>query len=138
MKTKFFIVVVFFASFIGCAKEESDPSKLVFDYFKAVTSGDSTTLIKVYTKDVRERLIAATDSMHTVKRQMEIWGGTHVDVKISEVIVDSGFPNLARVYFKAKVTGKKTLDVDSVYFSAFKEDGQWKLNSELPQYKFPR
>jgi hypothetical protein len=133
VKLKSLLTITLFVSLFGCAKhDEDEPSTPVLNFYKSATAGDSAGFVNSFTSTIRETPISPTDTAYTVKHQLEGWKGTHVEVKIREVKIDSLIPNMAKVYFMAKMTGKKNRTMDSVYLIVFKEEDGWKIGSMFP------
>lgn len=133
MKILLLFSVVIFISFVGCAKQENEPSTPVLNLYKAATAGDSVGMMKSIATVSRQQILSTTDTAFTVRHQIEDWKGTHADIKILETRIDKTLPNMAKVYFSAKFTGgKNNYTMDSVYFIVAKEDNEWRVSSINP------
>ena len=133
MKTILFLIIALFTTLVGCAKHNDDePSKAVLNFYKSATAGDSAGFVNSFTSTIREASISTPDTAHLIKHQLEVWKGTQVEVKIREVKIDNLSPNMAKVYYMAKLTGKENRTMDSVYLIVFKEEDGWKIGSMFP------
>jgi hypothetical protein len=126
---KHFITVLgIICIFIGCSKKDSnEPADPVINLFKALDSKDSMGLIKVLSSTI-------TDAMKTgdttIRASLNLNKGGHEYVKIKKVVIDSMFPNSAKVYVIQTWTHDTVTRIyDSLFFYVFKEEGQWKLGS---------
>jgi hypothetical protein len=122
-------VVVLF----GCSKPAEapdDPTVPVVSFYKAVTAGDSAGIVNSFAASLRQQLSSPTDTL--LKTAMNSWQGNRAELAIKEVVKDTSFPNMAKVYIKVTFTGTETRIMDSVYLIVFKEEGGWKLGTFNP------
>jgi len=133
VKIKSLLTITLFVSLFGCAKRnEDEPSTPVLNFYKSATAGDSTGFVNSFTSTIRESSNSISDTALIIKHQLEAWKGTQVEVKIRSVKIDSLSPNMAKVYYMAKFTGKENRTMDSVYLIVFKEEDGWKIGSMIP------
>jgi hypothetical protein len=138
---KILIALALFVSLIGCAKKEviaDDPSAPVMSFFKSATAGDSAGVMNSFASTLREQFLSEKDTAKNMRQILKNWKGTHADVKVKEVKIDSASPNLAKIYIRAVYTGDKPLPPsDSIFFYVAKEDNEWRLSSLIPHRDKP-
>jgi hypothetical protein len=132
MHTKLVLTLCITALLIGCSKQEQDPSSLAANYFKYLQAHDTANLVSLYVKDIQSQLISS-DTLHNIKHHFDAMDGIHFDIKVGQTKIDPLFPDMAKIYFSGKTSGRQTLTLDSIFFLAAKEDGQWKLSAEFPR-----
>ncbi len=113
---------------IACSKKESNqPADPVINLFKALDTKDSMGIINVLSTTIKDNMSTGDT---TVRASLNLNKGGHEFVKIKKIVIDSIFPNSAKIYVIQTWTHDTTTRIyDSLFFYVFKEEGQWKLGS---------
>jgi len=108
-------------------KDINQPADPVINLFKALDTKDSIGLIEVLSSTLKDNMSAGDT---TVRVSLNLNPGGHESVKIKKVVIDTSFPNSAKIYVIQTWTHDTTTRTyDSLFFYVFKEEGEWKLGS---------
>ena len=134
-KTFILVAFLFFACSEKSEKNEqvqeikfSSPSEVVMSFVKAMNAQDSLGIENVLSNKSKQSIIPKIHEAGGFRKMFEAMKGMQMDVMI--IGVDSA-SNPAKIFTNQKIVKDTTIfmKLDSLHFSAVREDGGWKLIS---------
>ena len=108
--------------------EFQTPSEVVMSFVKAMNAQDSTAIENVLSNKSKQSILPKIQEVGGFRTMFETMKGMRMDVTI--IGVDS-VTNPAKIFTNQKIVKDTTIfmKLDSLHFSAVREDGVWKLIS---------
>ena len=106
----------------------SSPPEVVMSFVKALNAQDSSAIENVLSKKSKQSILPKIREVGGFKTMFDAMKGMQMDVTI--IGVDSA-SNPAKIFTNQKIVKDTTIfmKLDSLHFSAIREDGGWKLIS---------